>query len=63
MVKNLPAMQEIEIRFLGQEGPLKKGMATQSTILFFFFFKLYNIVLVLPNIEMNPPQVYLCSPS
>ena len=31
--------------------------------LFFFFFKLYNIVLVLPNIEMNPPQVYMCSPS
>ena len=29
----------------------------------FFFFKLYNIVLVLPNIEMNPPQVYMCSPS
>ena len=28
----------------------------------FFFFKLYNIVLVLPNIEMNPPQVYMCSP-
>ena len=35
-------------------------------ILFFFFnfiFKLYNIVLVLPNIEVNPPQVYPCSPS
>ena len=29
---------------------------------FNFIFKLYNIVLVLPNIEMNPPQVYLCSP-
>ena len=28
-----------------------------------FFFKLYNIVLVLPNIEVNPPQVYMCSPS
>ena len=28
-----------------------------------FIFKLYTIVLVLPNIEMNPPQVYLCSPS
>jgi len=28
-----------------------------------FFLKLYNIVLVLPNIEMNPPQVYMCSPS
>ena len=25
---------------------------------FNFIFKLYNIVLVLPNIEMNPPQVY-----
>ena len=32
-------------------------------ILFYFIFKLYNIALVLPNIEMNPPQVYLCSPS
>ena len=26
---------------------------------FYFIFKLYNIVLVLPNIEMNPPQ-YTC---
>ena len=33
------------------------------SFLFYFIFKLYNIVLVLPNIEMNPPQVYLCSPS
>ena len=37
----------------------------QSSILFFFkfyfIFKLYNIVLVLPNIEMNLPQVYMCS--
>ena len=32
-------------------------------IYFYFIFKLYNIVLVLPNIEMNPPQVYTCSPS
>ena len=30
---------------------------------FYFIFKLYSIVLVLPNIKMNPPQVYLCSPS
>ena len=30
---------------------------------FIFIFKLYNIVLVLPNIEMNPPQVYPRSPS
>ena len=32
-------------------------------ILFYFIFKLYIIVLVLPNIQMNPPQVYMCSPS
>ena len=29
----------------------------------FFFFKLYIIVLVLPNIKMNLPQVNMCSPS
>ena len=29
---------------------------------FYFIFKLYIIVLVLPNIKMNPPQVYVCSP-
>ena len=31
--------------------------------LILFYFKLYIIVLVLPNIKMNPPQVYMCSPS
>ena len=30
---------------------------------FYFIFKLYNIVLLLPYIEMNPPQAYTCSPS
>ena len=30
---------------------------------FFFFFLLYNIVLVLPYIDMNLPLVYMCSPS
>ena len=29
----------------------------------FFFFLLYNIVLVLPYINVNPPWVYTCSPS
>ena len=28
---------------------------------FFFFFLLYNIVLVLPYINMNPPRVYMLS--
>ena len=27
--------------------------------LIYFIFKLYKIVLVLPNIKMNPPQVYM----
>ena len=33
LVKNLPAMQETLDRFLGQEDPLEKGMATHSSIL------------------------------
>ena len=28
-----------------------------------FIILLYNIVLVLPYIDMNPPWVYMCSPS
>ena len=30
---------------------------------FYLFILLYNIVLVLPYINMNPPRVYTCSPS
>ena len=33
MVKNLPAMQETHVQFLGQEDLLEKGMATHSRIL------------------------------
>ena len=33
MVKNLPAMQETQVRSLGQEDPLEKEMATHSSIL------------------------------
>ena len=32
-VKNLPTVQEIQVRYLGLEDPLEKEMATQSTIL------------------------------
>ena len=35
MVKNLPAMQEIQemqVQSLGQEDPLEEGMATHSSI-------------------------------
>ena len=33
MVKNLPAMQETRVRFLGWEVHLEKGMAIHSSIL------------------------------
>ena len=32
-VKNLPAMQETLVRFLGQEDPLEEGQVTHSSIL------------------------------
>ena len=32
-VKNLPAVQETQIRFLGREDPLEEVMATHSSIL------------------------------
>ena len=55
---------------MGLISLLPKGELSRvfcSTTVYFYFlnfiFKLYKIVLVLPNIEMNPPQVYMCSPS
>ena len=33
MIKNLPAMQKTQVRSLGWEDPLEKGMATHSSIL------------------------------
>ena len=33
MVKNPPAMQEPQVRSLGQEDPLEKGTATDSSII------------------------------
>ena len=33
MIKSLPEVQETQVQSLGQEDPLDKGMATQSSIL------------------------------
>ena len=30
---------------------------------YYYYFLLYNIVVVLPYIDLNPPRVYTCSPS
>ena len=67
---NNPAIASILI-FLGfNEGRERhydfltlKFMKIFLLFLIYFIFKLYIIVLVLPNIKMNPPQVYMCSPS
>ena len=48
-------------RLSGQTTTTKQNLH-RDFILFYFIFKLYIIVLVLPNIKMNPPQVYMCSP-
>ena len=32
-VKNMSAMRETQVKYLGQEDPLEKGMATHSSIL------------------------------
>ena len=40
------------------------GLQGDQTCLFYLFFiLLYNTVLVLPHINMNPPRVYTCSQS
>ena len=33
MVKNLPAVQQTQVRSLGGEDPLEKGMTTHSSVL------------------------------
>ena len=33
MIKNLPAVQETWVRFLGWDDPLEKGMAAHSSVL------------------------------
>ena len=48
-------------------GSWDKGSSVNRFFLSFFlnfilFLKFYIIVLVLPNIKMDPPQVYMCSP-
>ena len=43
--------------------PWSDGTRCHNLRFFNFFFLLYNIVLVLPYINMHPPWVYMCSPS
>ena len=53
------------------ESDHKGGSVSAKELMLFFFlsqfylfiYLLYNIVLVLPYIDMNQPRVYMCSPS
>ena len=45
--KNLPAMQETQVPFLGWEDPLEKGMATCSSIL------VWSALVFLPENSMD----------
>ena len=58
-------------QFFPKKSQIKRRCALVALILYFlfflifyyYFFLLYNIVLVLPYINMHPPRVYTCSPS
>ena len=65
LVKNLPAMQETLVWFLGQEDPLEKAIATHSSILAWRIpwtilmhnpFGIFQIV----NIYQNCDMFYTC---
>ena len=50
------------------KAPNKEQWITQFCkriifLYFYLFFLLYNIALVLPYFNRNPPRVYMCSPS
>ena len=59
--KRRPCYEEAQSMWKGHGQQSK--LSPVSLFFFILFFKLYNIVLVLPYIEMNPPQAYMCSPS
>ena len=54
---------DISLGPLSPQTGLPEPQNIKDFLKFYFIFKLYNIVLVLPYIEMNPPQTYMCSPS
>ena len=59
---SFPASGSFLKSHLFASGGQSTGASASAPVLFFFFL-LYNIVLVLPYINMHPPWVYTCSPS
>ena len=53
------------VLYFSIDAACERHLNDEKSILFLFFkfsfiFKIYNIVLVLPNIEMNPPRLQGC---
>ena len=71
LVKNLPAMWETWVRFLGQEDPLEKEMATHSTILAWRIpmdrgncqATVHGVARVRHDLATKPPPPHYCSNS
>ena len=64
-IKKTDYVMNILVTMLGKESAYGDRNSSDFILFFFlnFILELYNIVLVLTNIEMSPPQVYMCSPS
>ena len=67
-VKNMPAMQETQVQFLGWEDPLEKEMATHSSILAWripwteeaWQTIIHGIARVRHNLVTKPPPIVWC---
>ena len=66
MIKGLTLFTVLELK-VGLNTPWSKQNTIAKFFFFFFFILiggllLYNIVLVLPSIDMNPPRVHFFKP-
>ena len=68
-VKNLPAIQETWVRFLGQEHPLEKEMATHSSILAWRILDrgawqatVHGVARVRHDLVTKPPPAFIIQP-
>ena len=69
LVKNLPAMLETRVQFLGQEDPLEKELATHSSIVAWripvdrgpWRATIHGVARVEHDLETKPPPLMLSS--
>ena len=56
-----PGISFFVLFFLEEMGKVEFYLILFLKNFYFYFILLYNTVLVLPYIDMNPPRVYMCS--